>query len=118
MKFLRSFFIASALVFMFSGCVVKNNYEYIEPEYPVMPKIHKVPETTNTFVQGGCLYFDERNSNLCGDDLIVILSQIKKLRINEDTCEQLTIDYNRWVEEKKENPIEKESEYSWDWVLW
>ena len=110
MKYILALF----AVFMLSGCVTKTHTIYVNPDFPNLPQIQKVPQTQNTYIQEGCLYFDKRNSNLCGDDLIVVLKQIKKLRTNEDTCLKVTDEYNLWVKAQDKNEtVEDTFEFHW-----
>jgi len=98
-------------IFLFSGCT-EHHYHYIHPEYPTFPKIEKVPEVENAFIYNGCLYFNKKNTNLCGEDLKIVLTQIKKLRINENTCIKILNTYDEFVENQEQNATKEEVNYS------
>ncbi len=110
---IKGFIISFAMfvALFFSGCT-KHHYHYVHSEYPDMPRIEKVIEVDNATVQGGCLYLDNESTNLCGNDLKVVLTQIKKLRINEDTYDKLLNNYNEFVAEQLATRKKEEVEYS------
>jgi len=113
-KRIRNSIIISLAMFLsifFNGCTA-HHYHFIYPEYPDLPKIEKVSEVKNATIRDGCLYFDENNTNLCGDNLKIVLTQIEKLRINETTCETLLNKYNKFIKEQKENRKKDEVDYS------
>ena len=98
-------------ILIFSGCT-KHHYHYIYSEYPDMPVIEKVAEVDNAFVKNGCLYFEQKNTNLCGEDLKIVLTQIELLRINEDTYQTVLNSYSEFVVEQKATRKKEEVNYS------
>jgi len=81
-----------------SGC--GKEYIFVDPVYPKLSAPRKVPKLENTFVRKGCLWYKNHNTNLCGEDLKVILTHIKKLRSNEDVCQAKIEAYNGFVKKK------------------
>jgi len=96
-------------IFLLSGCVTKTHTIYIHPEYIKLPKITTVEKINSTYVQNGCLFINDKNTSLCGNELGIIITHIKKLRINEQTCTKMINDYNKWVEKQDINNTETNS---------
>ena len=111
MKTIIKIGLSTLLVLVMSGCVTKTHTIYVNPEYPELPTINKVANTNNTFILDGCLHINEKNSNLCDDDLSLVLGQIKKLRINEKTCIKANDTYNKWVADQNATEDTTETEF-------
>jgi len=86
-------------ILFLTGCG-PTKYIYIQPEYPKLTAPRKVPDIDGAYLRKECLWLGLRNTNLCGDDLKVVLSQIDKLRVNEKTCEAKVASYNEFVRKK------------------
>lgn len=97
-----------------TGCTSTRTV-YVEPEYPVIPKVIKVRKLKDTYVQNGCLYIKEKNSNLCDDDLKVVLTQVRNLRINEETCNREISSYNKWVQDQNKTEDSYEYKFGFGW---
>lgn len=104
--------IASLLIVtvMFTGCT-KTVYVYNDPKYPEMRKLEKVSELPNSYIFKKCLFIDDRNTSLCGNDLNKVITQVKKLRVNESTCDAMVDVYNEFIETQKTQP-KKDTEYN------
>jgi len=90
--------IVTSLLFL-TGCG-PTKYIYIQPEYPRLTAPRSVPAFNGAYLRKGCLWIGVRNTNLCGDDLKIVLSQIEKLRVNEKTCKAKVASYNEFVRNK------------------
>ena len=97
-----------------TGCTMTRTV-YVEPEYPVLTKPIKVRKLKDTYVQNGCLYIKEKNSNLCDDDLKVVLTQVRNLRINEETCDREISSYNKWVTDQNKTKDSYEYNIGFGW---
>ena len=104
-KYIILIFLSFTLIF--GGCVEKTKIVYLNSKHPIIKKLHKVSSLEDVFIENGCLFFGDRNTSLCGDDLKIIFIFIKKLRIQEETCLKQTESYNAWAkEENKKNKTE------------
>jgi len=93
----KMFFISFLSLFILSGC--GKEYVYVKPSYPVL-KYPKKVEPLHGKIKNGCLYLDNHNTNLCGDDLKIILKQFKKYQINEKFCTENIESYNKFIKSK------------------
>lgn len=87
-----------ALVIGLSGCSPK--FVYIDPEYPKIAVPRKVPYTEGALIRERCLWLNKNNTNLCGNDLKVILTTIDDLRTNDATFRKNIASYNAFVKQK------------------
>ena len=100
------------MVFMFTGCVVKTEYIYNDPEYPKFSKMSNVPET-DAYIWQDCLFMNDKNTSLCGEQMDSVVTTVKKLRINEKTCGDMVETYENFVVEQ-ENLPKKENKWKWE----
>ena len=100
-SYIKYFVIISLLstMFLMTGC--SKEYVYVHPEYPKLTAPRKVPEIKGAFIRKECLWLKNHNTNLCGNDLKVVLVQIKKLRVNEKICIEKINSYNEFIRNKK-----------------
>jgi len=106
MKFFIKYSIIGFFLIFLSGCGTAK-YIYIQPEYPILNAPRKVPEIKGAYLRKECLWFRDHNTNLCKDDLKVILTQIEKLRENERTCQKKMASYNEFVARKSKDDASK-----------
>ena len=97
-KFIK-YTIVGIFILFFSGCG-SAKYIYIQPEYPILSSPRQVPEIKGAYLRAECLWFNDHNTNLCKNDLKVVLTQIEKLRENEKTCQKKLASYNDFVAKK------------------
>lgn len=104
-KIIKYSFIVVITLFL-SGCG-SEKYIYIQPEYPLLSSPRKVPEINGAYLRKECMWFGDHNTNLCGNDLKLILTQIEKLRENEKTCQKKMVSYNEFVAKKSKEDSTK-----------
>jgi len=105
--FRTTFFIAlfTLSTLFFSGCA--SEYVYIQPDYPKIGIPRKVPNIEGTSIRKKCLYIDERNTNLCGNDLKIVFTTISDLRINDAVFRKNIASYNDFVSKKAKEKSKK-----------
>ena len=92
------FLIVSAIIL--SGCGTR--FVYVDPVYPKISQPRKVPHTNGAFVRDRCLWLDKKNTNLCDNDLKIVLRTIQDLRTNDATFRKNIVSYNVFVVDHKE----------------
>ena len=96
---MRKMIFLLATVFLLSGCGTR--FVYIDPTYPRIAQPRIVPHTTGAFVRDRCLWLNNSNTNLCDNDLKVILRTIQDLRINDATFRKNIASYNDFVVQQR-----------------
>ena len=89
-------------ILMLDGCS-ETKYIYVEPEYPTLTAPINVQPLKNVYVRKGCLFIDIHNTNLCNDDLKVVLTQINKYKVNQSTCIKMIQEYDNFKNEYDAN---------------
>ncbi len=89
-------------LFLIIGCS-ENQPIIIQPKYPLIETPREVQPISGTFLRNGCLWIVDHNSNLCGNDYILISSVIKNLRINDSTMRKSIKSYNDFTSSKKQS---------------
>lgn len=82
------------------GCT-RTVYVYPQQEYPELQAPAKVVSNYDSYIWKKCLYINDHNTSLCGDDLKKVLTTIKSLRTNEKACSEVINVYNDFVKNEK-----------------
>jgi len=107
-KRVLSFLTLLFVLILNSGCT-KVVTIYVPPKYPKIENIEKVKSNYDSYIWKECLFIDDSNSSLCGDNLNKVLTTVSKLRINESTCRTVIKDYNDFT--KKELQVKESIVY-------
>jgi len=106
MKKIKYLLIASVISILLNGCFETTKYVYIQPEYTKLKAPRTVSKVDNSFIRNECLWLDNHSTNLCGNDLSIIMNQIISLRNNEKTCINVIHSYNEFVDSKSSTKID------------
>jgi len=110
MKKLIMFVISIVMVVVFGGCT-RTVYVYPEQNFPELHAPKKVVSGYDSYIWQKCLFINDHNTSLCNDDLNKVMTTVKKLRINEETCSNVVDVYNDYVKIEK-SQTRKEDDYS------
>jgi len=85
-------------ILFLNGCG-QTKYIYVKPTYPKIQVPREVPGL-KVKIRNGCMWKDNHNTNLCGEDLQEILLLITNLRTNEKVLRQNVRSYHNFIERK------------------
>ena len=93
-------------ILLFTGCT-ETKYVFVKPEYPTLKAPREVKTNDSIVVRDRCLFINDTNTNLCNEDLEIVLTQINKYKVNQTTCTKMVSEYDDFKKNQKTLEITK-----------